>query len=674
MLIEGQSLTLPSGVMASGHSASTFKPYDPAAALGDTSPTSAKPGKRAKCGVVGQIISMAIAVAVTALTGMPELGNIAGQLFNMATGMQHGFNWKSLGMTVVTSGITQGIDGSGAFNFIGNTFLREAASGMAANALSQGIGVATGLQNKFSWSSVAAAGVISGVSGALGKEIGARSLSDNHSIANQMKLALVSSVGGLAGAATRSLITGTNFGDNVMAVLPDVIASTIGNMMAGAAQGGGSKGTAEPVGVTESSGPQVNTQGLLSVPEVAFSPESLLGSAGVSAWGGIAASAGGTASSDLIPLMDGGTGNIVSNILYLRDNPELGGWMESTYLANEGWGVRGAYLDLRDKAMTVERMQELVSIVGGLAAQDSSRARTAQLRDLLAGELGQQLANSGTVTAPARLAGSSRIEAGYGESAWNFVVGTATLANEAVEGAYSVIESTAVLGYDLTVSAFGGPLGDFQFVRSANARLYDRFDTLRNTTLLDLERPFAESFDAAVLRNDLRPFARLSGGLAMGELGAARLTVSLGSPLRRLEPAGERIPNLTERGTLTNLAPHDPILLQGPARTLVQDGAGRYWLQSATGKRITPSGSYDFVTMPDGAIRVARTNPNGAFSTHLGLSGGREVSYAGSIRFANGNTATRGTIRSWSNNSGHYMPPASFSGNANLPSNLFTPH
>jgi hypothetical protein len=43
MLIEGQSLILPSGVMASGHSASTFKPYDAASALGDTSPTSTKP-------------------------------------------------------------------------------------------------------------------------------------------------------------------------------------------------------------------------------------------------------------------------------------------------------------------------------------------------------------------------------------------------------------------------------------------------------------------------------------------------------------------------------------------------------------------------------------------------------------------------------------------------------
>jgi len=67
----------------------------------------------------------------------------------------------------------------------------------------------------------------------------------------------------------------------------------------------------------------------------------------------------------------------------------------------------------------------------------------------------------------------------------------------------------------------------------------------------------------------------------------------------------------------------------------VQDSSGRYWLQGPSGNRITPSGSYDFVTSPDGTIRVARPNSNPDFSTHLGLSGGVEVSYAGYIRFAN---------------------------------------
>ena len=132
------------------------------------------------------------------------------------------------------------------------------------------------------------------------------------------------------------------------------------------------------------------------------------------------------------------------------------------------------------------------------------------------------------------------------------------------------------------------------------------------------------------------------------------------------------VPNLTERGTLTNLRPDDPAILQTTRRTLIQDSSGRYWLQSANGLRITPSGLYDFVTFPDGTIQVARPNPNQEYSTHLGLSNGEEVNFAGTIRFGNNSGSMRGTIIEWDNSSGHYRPPISLIDNANLPSNLFT--
>lgn len=106
-------------------------------------------------------------------------------------------------------------------------------------------------------------------------------------------------------------------------------------------------------------------------------------------------------------------------------------------------------------------------------------------------------------------------------------------------------------------------------------------------------------------------------------------------------------------------------------RTLVQDKSGRYWLQSSTGNRITSSGSYDFVTMPNGSTRVARPNVNQDFSTHLGLSGGGEVKYAGSVRFGNNGDPSRGKITRWTNDSEHYKPPATLNGNAGLPQDLF---
>ena len=94
-------------------------------------------------------------------------------------------------------------------------------------------------------------------------------------------------------------------------------------------------------------------------------------------------------------------------------------------------------------------------------------------------------------------------------------------------------------------------------------------------------------------------------------------------------------------------------------------------MQSPEGKKITPSGSYDFVTLPNGEIKVARPNTNPDFSTHLGLSGGGEVNFAGSIRFFNNMGPNRGEISNWTDRSGHYKPPTKLIENAGLPKNVF---
>ncbi|HEV2816912.1 MAG TPA: hypothetical protein VGW40_06805 [Allosphingosinicella sp.] len=50
--------------------------------------------------------------------------------------------------------------------------------------------------------------------------------------------------GALASAGARSLIQGADFGDNLIAALPDVIGNTIGNLIADGASGGGGRGPA----------------------------------------------------------------------------------------------------------------------------------------------------------------------------------------------------------------------------------------------------------------------------------------------------------------------------------------------------------------------------------------------------------------------------------------------
>ena len=169
-------------------------------------------------------------------------------------------------------------------------------------------------------------------------------------------------------------------------------------------------------------------------------------------------------------------------------------------------------------------------------------------------------------------------------------------------------------------------------------------------------------------------------GIPVGQrLSDNWVTTSVAPAIGRDEAAGAlaselnimRPPNLTDRGTLTNLFPGDIPVSERTIRSLVQDESGRYWLQGTSGNRITPSGSYDFVTMPDGVIRVARPNNTVEFSTHLGLSGGGEVNWAGSVRFGNNMGPNRGTILGWTNKSGHYQPPAYLRGNAGLPDGLF---
>ena len=106
--------------------------------------------------------------------------------------------------------------------------------GALGNALTQGIGMATGLQKKFDWAGVAAAGVEAGVTGAI-----TRGFEDSKSFNTSITKPSFTGVRVLSGgaglivnAATRSLVNGSDFGDNILAALPDFIGQTIGNMVA----------------------------------------------------------------------------------------------------------------------------------------------------------------------------------------------------------------------------------------------------------------------------------------------------------------------------------------------------------------------------------------------------------------------------------------------------------
>lgn len=176
----GQTLTIPNRVGTLSNNVNTFKPYDPSAMVGDTTPNLPAPPPPAQddgCGVFGQIIVVIITVVVSVFTGGiggAMLGSLMGQIAGNALGVQDGISWEAIAMAGVSAGISEGIgefipkEVVDAVGKTGTVIVKAAV----ANAVTQGIGVITGLQDHFDWRGVAAAAVGSAVGQAVGDKLG----------------------------------------------------------------------------------------------------------------------------------------------------------------------------------------------------------------------------------------------------------------------------------------------------------------------------------------------------------------------------------------------------------------------------------------------------------------------------------------------------------------------
>jgi hypothetical protein len=194
-LLDGLTLTLPK-LSLSANNADSAHPYDPSQTLGNTSPTlpdlPMPQGSGGGCGAMGQIIVLAIKVAVAVQTGINvsawansaavgfgktaaavvggavggAAGSIAGQAAGMAMGMQQDFNWNQVAISAIGGAVGGGLNTEGVM--AGKSFGMTVARAAVGNALTQGISVATGLQQHFDWTSVAASAVGAGVGHAVG--------------------------------------------------------------------------------------------------------------------------------------------------------------------------------------------------------------------------------------------------------------------------------------------------------------------------------------------------------------------------------------------------------------------------------------------------------------------------------------------------------------------------
>ncbi|MFN7640853.1 MAG: hypothetical protein ACK5PE_00050, partial [bacterium] len=251
----GQTLNVPSRVTGGANNSNTFKPYNPGEVVGDTTPNLPSPpvgggGGGGGCGGLGTIlvIVVTVAVAIYAPQLLPNLGNaflnaaaaaavgnVAGQVVGNALGAQEGFSWKAVAMAAISGGVTQGMGGTnftgGADASLGNTIARAAVS----NAMTQGIAVVTGLQEKFSWTSVAAsavgAGVGHGMNQALGLTDAAGKATSNYQGYQGMDRIARAALSGFAAGTATTLARGGRVA--VTQIATDAFGNALGNTFGG---------------------------------------------------------------------------------------------------------------------------------------------------------------------------------------------------------------------------------------------------------------------------------------------------------------------------------------------------------------------------------------------------------------------------------------------------------
>ena len=303
-LTVGQPLTIPASAGTSYNGADTFQPYNAAEIIGSTTPEMALPVPQQSgggCGGLGQLVMIVVAVVATiytagaasamfsavqsgmsigaaagsafsagftatmtagvgVMTGATTLtagygiaagaiggamGSIASQTVGMAIGAQDGFSWKGVALSAIGSGASAGVAGLAKASSIGSIFQGEHWSAAAARAalsstVTQGVSLATGLQDSFSWRGVAA----SAAGAAMGAQTNKYLSSDNAfgGLFEGNDISRATAVGFAAGMTT-AVARGGKI--DVVRIAADAFGNALGNSLAASARPSSSAATFE---------------------------------------------------------------------------------------------------------------------------------------------------------------------------------------------------------------------------------------------------------------------------------------------------------------------------------------------------------------------------------------------------------------------------------------------
>jgi hypothetical protein len=191
--------------------------------------------------VLGQILVIVVVIVVSvvsfgALTA-PAVGwgaaaagavagaaaSVAGQIVGMATGVQDKFSFKDVALGALGGAVGGVVSAGGAIGSAvkGSAAVQGVVRGAIGSALTQGIAVVTGLQDKFSWKEVAISAASGAASGSVSNKLSnaSRTVSDTATT--------------LTSSAVRAALGGKVEIANVMA---DVFGNAIGNSLAAGRQ------------------------------------------------------------------------------------------------------------------------------------------------------------------------------------------------------------------------------------------------------------------------------------------------------------------------------------------------------------------------------------------------------------------------------------------------------
>jgi YD repeat-containing protein len=251
----GMELKIPSRITNLHNTAETFRPYEPGKIIGDTTPTlpdPPPPPKKKGCGGLGMIVMVIVAVvaayfigplALTLMEGAMGVGlgatmaagaltgaavSVVTQGVGIATGMQEGFNWRAVAVGALAGGITAGITGNipGVQNPGAGALapgLGSVPNAIIGNVVNQGVGILLGQQRKFSWASVAGAAIGAAVTAELSLKPGTPGAQAQNFAANFL--------GSFTGGVARSVLSGGKI--NVANIAADAFGNALGSAIVG---------------------------------------------------------------------------------------------------------------------------------------------------------------------------------------------------------------------------------------------------------------------------------------------------------------------------------------------------------------------------------------------------------------------------------------------------------